>query len=123
MKGISPALQSLSVALDAPHGDGPSLGQWRWTVRRRMVGVREALVSEGDHSADGWLTARGGAAIRERNALLARLGALGPAVLQSPDVAGVRRDLKRLVTDVARHRQRIHDLAYDELGLELGGSE
>lgn len=123
MKGISSALQSLSLAVDAPHDDGPSLGNWRWTVRRRMVAVRDALVSEGNHPADGWLAARGGTAIRERNALLARLAALGPQVLESPDVEQVRRDLTRLVTDVAHHRQRLHDLAYDEVELELGGSE
>jgi hypothetical protein len=123
MKGISSALQSLSVALDAPHDDGVSLGTWRWTVRRRMVAVRDALASEHHHPADGWLAARGGAAIRERNALLVRLAALGPQVLESPDVERVRRDLKRLVTDIAHHRQRLHDLAYDEVELELGGSE
>jgi hypothetical protein len=123
MKGISSALQNLSAALDAPHQDGLSLGNWRWSVRRRMVEVRDALVSEGHHPADGWLAARGGTAIRERNALLARLAVLGPQVLENPDVGRVQRDLKRLVTDVAHHRQRLHDLAYDEVELELGGSE
>ena len=56
-----------------------------------MAGVRDALVNEGDQPADGWLAARGGAALRERNALLARLTALGPAVLESPDVEPGRR--------------------------------
>ena len=67
--------------------------------------------------------ARGGAAIRERNALLDRLTALGPPVLESPEVEQVRVDLKRLLTDIAHHFQRLHDLAYDEVELELGGSE
>ena len=35
----------------------------------------------------------------------------------------VRADLLRLLTDVTHHVQRIHDLAYDEVELELGGSE
>ena len=61
--------------------------------------------------------------LRERNALLGRLSTLGPAVLDSPDVEVVRRDVKRLVADVAHHLQRLHDLAYDEVEIELGGSE
>ena len=79
MPATSTALLSLQQALDAPHDARASLGQWRWTVRQRMAGVRDALVDETDHPVDGWLVARGGAAIRERNALLDRLTALGHA--------------------------------------------
>ena len=32
-------------------------------------------------------------------------------------------ELKRLVMDIQRHVQRLNDLAYDEVELELGGSE
>jgi hypothetical protein len=88
-----------------------------------MAGVRDALVSETQEPVDGWLVARGGAAIRERNALLARLTSLGTPVLESPEVEQVRADLKRLLTDISHHFQRLHDLAYDEVELELGGSE
>jgi hypothetical protein len=35
----------------------------------------------------------------------------------------VREELRRLVADIARHVQRINDLVYDEVELELGGSE
>ena len=46
-----------------------------------------------------------------------------PAVLEHPDVAEVRQELKRLLADIAHHVQRLHDLAYDEVELEIGGSE
>lgn len=121
--GMSSALQSLSRALDAPHQRGVPVGNWRWVVRQRMASVRDHLVSEGEHPDDGWLAARGGAALRERNTLLCRLSALGPQVLESPELGAVRIELKRLVVDVAHHVQRLHDLAYDEVELELGGSE
>ena len=58
-----------------------------------------------------------------RRALLARLSALGPQVLESPDVERVCAALRRLLTDIAHHVQRVHDLAYDAVELELGGSE
>jgi hypothetical protein len=120
---MSAALQGLALALDAPHHGGAPVGSWRWIVRQRMAGVRDHLVTEGEHADDGWLAARGGSVLRERNALLARLSALGPQVLESPDVTTVRVELKRLVADIARHVQRLHDLVYDEVELELGGSE
>ncbi len=121
------SLRGLDQALDTPRRDGVALGNWRWTVRQRMIGVRDTLVGDvGDETSgqdDGWLAARGGSAFRERNALLGRLGAYGPSVLESPDVEEVRLELKRLVHDIARHLQRLHDLAYDEVEIELGGSE
>ena len=119
------ALRDLSAALDAPRRTSSqvALGSWRWTVRQRMAAVRDLLISESAQHQDTWLAARGGLMLRERNALLVRLSALGPAVLDSPDVEVVRRDVQRLVADVAHHLQRIHDLAYDEVEIELGGSE
>lgn len=123
MSGTSTALHRLTVALDAPPLEGVQLGNWRWVVRQRMAGVRDALVAEGDHAGDGWLAARRGAALRERSALITRLGALGPDVLESPEVDLVKEELRRLVVDISHHCQRLHDLAYDEVELELGGSE
>ncbi|WP_230486834.1 hypothetical protein [Nocardioides anomalus] len=117
------ALQALDAALDAPRRPGVALGNWRWVVRQRMGAVRDALVGEAAGSDDGWLAARGGSAFRERNALLARLGAFGPAILETSDVEATRAELKRLLLDIQRHVQRLHDLAYDEVELELGGSE
>lgn len=123
MTGTSSALQRLLLALDEPRRQGIQLGRWRWAVRQRMAGVRDALVNESDQVSDGWLAARSGTILRERNALVARLSGLGPALLESPDVAQVRVDLLRLAGDISHHCQRRHDLAYDEVALELGGSE
>lgn len=121
--GMTAALRGLEQAVEVPRGAGIALGNWRWTVRQRMAAVRDALIGEVAGADDGWLAARGGLAFRERNALLARLAALGPQVLESPDVERVRVELRRLLRDIARHMQRLNDLAYDEVELELGGSE
>jgi hypothetical protein len=51
------------------------------------------------------------------------LAAFGPVVLEHPDVDEVRVGLKRLLADIDHHVQREHDLAYDEVELEIGGSE
>jgi hypothetical protein len=121
--GMTAALRGLEQVIDVPRGSGVALGNWRWTVRQRMAAVRDALIGEVGDADDGWLAARGGTAFRERNALLARLAALGPQVLESPDVEPVRDELRRLLRDIRRHVQRLNDLAYDEVELELGGSE
>jgi hypothetical protein len=121
--GMSAALQGLQQALDAPRQPAAALGSWRWTVRQRMAAVRDVLIAEADAPDEGWLAAREGSVLRERTTLLSRMSTLGPEVLESPRVEQVRSDLHRLVVDVGRHVQRIHDLAYDEVELELGGSE
>jgi hypothetical protein len=113
------ALADLQLALDAPANSGP----WRWTVRRVMVPVRDALERERLDPSDGHLSARHGRSARERANLLRRLAAYGPLVLESPDVGEVRDGLKRLLADIDHHVQRQHDLAYDEVELEIGGSE
>jgi hypothetical protein len=121
--GLPAALQALDQALDAPRKSGIPLGNWRWVVRQRMGVVRDELLGETAGSKDGWLAARGGAAFRERNALLSRLTELSARVLETPDVEATRVDLKRLVVDVNRHLQRLNDIAYDEVAMEIGGSE
>jgi hypothetical protein len=120
--GTALALAELHQALDAPTA-GSDPGSWRWTVRRGMGPVRDALQHEHHASDDGWLSARHGRFARERIALLHRLVAYGPMVLEHPDVTEVRDGLKRLLTDIDHHVQRQHDLAYDEVELEIGGSE
>lgn len=126
--GMTTALRALEQAIEAPRTDGTasesvSVGNWRWTVRQRMAAVRDVLSGEVGDPEDGWLAARGGRAFRERNTLLGRMSALGPQVLESPDVERVRSELKRLVADIARHMQRLNDLVYDDVEIELGGSE
>lgn len=120
---LSTALRGVESALEVPRSEGVALGNWRWVVRQRMALVRDALIGESNTPDDGWLAARGGTAFRERNQLLGRLGALGPAVLESPDVEQVRDEVKRLLVDINHHVQRLHDLAYDDVEMELGGSE
>ena len=119
MSQTAAALAGLHRALDEPS----DASHWRWTVRRGMVPVRDALELEHHDPTDGWLSARHGRSARERAALLRRLAAFGPLVLEHPDVAHVRVGLKRLLGDIDHHVQRQHDLAYDEVELEIGGSE
>lgn len=119
MTALEQALHGLRQALDAPRRHH----MWRWLVRHRMAGVKDALASEHTRGGDAWLAARESALRRERDALLRRLAELGPQVLEEPDVEPVRRDLRRLLGDLERHRQRLNDLVYDTVAMELGGSE
>lgn len=96
---------------------------WRWTVRRRLVPVRDRLHAEPLHKRDAWLSARAACVVRERDALLARLNVLSHEVLVSDDVDDVANQLSRLLGDIERHRRRLHDLAYDDVEIEIGGSE
>lgn len=123
MNTTTAALLGLHQALEAPRTHGVALGNWRWLVRQRMAAVRDELVNEPTFAMDGWLAAREGSILRERNALLGRLSSLGPQVLESPDVEDVRAEVKRLLHDIGRHLQRRRDLAYDAVEIELGGSE
>lgn len=122
MPGSAAALEDLRCAVERPAGEGISKGNWRWSVRQQMAGVRDVLMREAPIQ-NAWLTARGGAVMRERNLLLSRLSALGPVVLETEEVDEVRTQLRRLLADIGHHIQRIHDLAYDDVELELGGSE
>jgi hypothetical protein len=119
MTGLEHATLGLRQALDAPRRHHV----WRWLVRHRMAGVREALARETVHEGDAWLAAREDGLRRERDVLLSRLAALGSLVLETPDVEIVRGDLHRLVGDLEHYRQRLNDLVYDSVSLEIGGSE
>jgi hypothetical protein len=98
-------------------------GPWRWNVRRQLVPVREELLREHSPRGDAWLSARASQALRERDALLARLSDLSSEVLVTTDVGGLASQLSRLLVDIEHHAQRLHDLAYDDVELEIGGSE
>jgi len=119
MTGLEHAIIGLQQALNAPRRHHV----WRWLVRHRMASVKEALSHEHSRAGEAWLAAREVTLVRERDGLLRKLAALGPQVLESADVEPVRRQLLRLVGDLERHRQRLNDLAYDTVSLELGGSE
>ncbi len=123
MRNTTAALQSLHQALDTPPRQGPPSGTWRWTVRQQMAGVRDLLIAESAQHEEEWLAARGGSVLRERNALLGRLSALGPQVLEGEEVEEIRTDLRRLLADISHHIQRLNDMAYDDVAMEIGGSE
>jgi hypothetical protein len=112
-------LQHLHTTLPDAH----PADAWRWQVRRLIGEVRDLLVHETPASYDGWLAARGAGMIRERNTLLGRLAALGPRVLHDPAGDEVLAELRRLLADVEHHLQRRRDLVWDEVEMELGGSE
>ncbi|GGD12706.1 hypothetical protein [Nocardioides daphniae] len=101
--------------------DGP-LGVWRATLLARLDEVRELLVVESPGPVD-WLEARRSVAVRERNVLLDRLTVQRHQVLGVEDVDRTSYEVRRLVADVRRHLQRLHDIAYDEVEFEAGGSE
>ena len=119
MTGLEHAILGLRQALDAPRRHHV----WRWLVRHRMARVRDALAGDRLRGGDAWLAAREMSLHRERAALQHRLTELGPRVLEVPDIEPVRAELQRLVSDLERHRQRLNDLVYDSVSLELGGSE
>jgi len=123
MSHTTAAVQELRRAVESPCRAGQNPGAWRWTVRQRMAEVRDVLVAETTAHDNAWLAARGGSVRRERNALLLRLGELGPQVLEVEDLETVRTLLRRVVQDLEHHLQRVSDLAYDAVGLEIGGSE
>ncbi len=80
--------------------------------------LRDRLLRAAPEPArDPGLDARRRRHLRERDALLARLAALRDG---SP---GSSRALRRLAVDIDHHLQRRRDLAWDEVELELGGSE
>ncbi|MGD9958654.1 hypothetical protein [Nocardioides sp.] len=120
--GLRTALTGLDQALDLPRQRG-SRRLWRQSVCRQMDALRAEL-DQGSPSADeDWVSARSGAILRERNALLSRMAALGPQVQDTDALDDLRAEIKRLLTDVNHHLQRLSDLAYDAVELELGGSE
>ena len=119
MTGLEHALIGLQQAIDSPRRHHV----WRWLVRQRMAGVKDALSGELARGGDAALASREIHLQNERRLLLRRLVELGPRVLDAPDIEEVRSDLHRLLADIDRHRQRLHDLVYDEVEIEFGGSE
>ena len=44
-------------------------------------------------------------------------------MLEEEDLDEVRNQMRRFLQDVDHHLQRVSDLAYDSVGMEIGGSE
>jgi hypothetical protein len=119
MTAISTSLEDLL----RPDCDRANVGAWRWSVRRHLVPVRDRLLREHPARREAWLSARATRALRERDDLLARLNGLTSQVMVAPDLDDLADRLCRLLGDIEHHHQRIHDLAYDDVELEIGGSE
>jgi hypothetical protein len=119
MSGLENAIQGLQQAIDSPRRHQ----MWRWLVRNRVSVVKDALIGERSRSGDAWLAPREFILHRERTQLLQRLTAVGPSVLEDEDIESVRSELQGLVVALERYRQRMNDLVYDSVSLELGGSE
>jgi hypothetical protein len=84
----------------------------------RLDQLRERLLRFAPAPADDpAVLARRASHLRERDALLARLTAVRTGGDVSPEA------LRRLGMDVDHHLQRGRDLAWDDVELELGGSE
>ena len=96
---------------------------WRWMMRDQLSAVREALKDERFASWDGWLAARSGTSDRERQQLLARITSMGNSLLDRLDTDRAAAEVRRLLNDVEHYRQRMHDLVYDSVSMEIGGSE
>jgi hypothetical protein len=96
---------------------------WRWLMRQHLSAVREALREETFPTSDGWLAARSGTTDRERIQLLGRISALSTGILDRLDTDRVAIEIRRLLNDIEHHRQHLHDLVYDSVALEIGGSE
>jgi hypothetical protein len=97
--------------------------EWRWNVRRRLSEVKDALSGPQARQADAWLAARAHASNRMRHQLHARATTLASGVLDKLDTESILQETRRLLTDLEHHVQRLHDLVYDSVSLELGGSE
>lgn len=63
MTGLEHAITGLQQALDTPSRHH----MWRWLVRHRMAGVKEALALEHSRGGDAWLAARQSMLARERD--------------------------------------------------------
>lgn len=119
MTGLESAINGLQHAVEGPRRQH----MWRWLVRHRLAAVKDALVSERSRGGDAWLAAREQTLHRERDGLVRRITEVGPHVLESPDLDAVCGELHRLVGALERYRQRLNDLVYDSVSLEIGGSE
>lgn len=124
MQRFDRAIESLEQALHSP----PRFQQsWRHIVRQRADEIADVLTSESPVAVDSWLAARVSHLERERTRLLARLTVLGTllsdGLSDGTELESVRDRFHRLLLDVRHHHQRLNDLAYDALALDVGGSE
>lgn len=121
MQRFELAVDHLEQALHSPPRFRHS---WGHLVRQRVGDVEDALTQESPVALDPWLTARAGHLDRERSRLLTRLSVLRSRLEEvGLDMEPLRDSLTRLLLDVRHHHQRVNDLTYDALSLDVGGSE
>ncbi len=118
-----PPLETAIRELRQILADDPAAPQWRWKVRLRLSDCKEALAVPETAQPEAWLAARAALSGRDRVQLQARVGRLSAGVLDRLDPETIEREVRRLLGDLERHVQRLHDLVYDSVSLELGGSE
>lgn len=95
-------------------------GAWRVALRDRLQRVHAGM-TEPLGSRDGWLVARMQHAERDRCALLDRISATTSRISEARTATTVLPEIRRLSQDLAHYRQRLTDLDYDAVELELGG--
>lgn len=119
------ALDQAIIDLTRVLGEPVRSNQWAATVRARLATVNTELDKARGmaRSRDGWLSARERTNNRERRRLRQRVAAIGPRILDHPESETSMRELRRVAVDLEHYRQRLHDLVYDAVALELGGSE
>jgi hypothetical protein len=115
---LTSALRGLEAAI-LPPPPGASLGNWRWAVRQRLGGVREAVVNGAP--AGGADTPSAHTALRERGVLLTRASDLADGVLDRADVDEVRTDLRRLMADAARYVRLLEDVGAESKSARTAG--
>jgi len=119
MAPLETAVNELRQILSAD----PTAPEWRWNVRRRLSEVKDALSGPEALQADAWLAARAQCSDRKSRQLHARATTLANGGLDKLDADTILRETRRLLCDLEHHVQRLHDLVYDSVALELGGSE
>jgi hypothetical protein len=120
MRRLAHALDGLERAVTTP----PRLQQsWRYLVKQRLTWVGTALASEGAADEEPWLQARAAQLLRERARLQGRTAMLAGTICDAVDLDPVRQSLARLVADLQHYQQRVNDLAYDAVDLDVGGSD
>ena len=117
------ALQRFQSLLARGPAENAQDRAWRWDMHRALTSVREELSGEQPGVREQWLAARGRRVASERDRLLARVSEAGSTTLHAQDLTELGTDLHRLGSDLARHAQRLTDLAWDDVELEIGGSE
>ncbi len=119
MAPLETAIRELRQTLSADR----TSPEWRWQVRRTLKDVKKALGAKQTTHWDAWLAARAQTTNRDRRQLQTRVSVLAAIVLDKLDTEAIAAELGRLTSDLEHHLQRMHDLVYDSVSLELGGSE